>query len=642
EALAPDIALVNAVADCMEKAGASKLAVRVRGQVADASGEDGVLPVDWRDAWNWSRLRAHLDAIESRAELRSLASRRRDLEAGLARLYEDVVSKSAWLSTKLGASPRVLSALESYRSAVRKIGQGTGPAAIYNRRDAQKAMLDAQGAIPCWVMSHSKVSETLPADLGSFDLVIVDEASQSDIWALPAVLRGKKILVVGDDKQVSPNGGFVLTEHVQSLRQRFLSEQPYEAILSGNRSLYDIASTVYAAQKVMLREHFRCVAPIIGYSARYYSDLQPLRIAKASERIDPPLVDIFIDGGTRDKKDRNRLEAECIVEEIEAIVANQALKGRTLGVVTLLGSEQAKHIDTVVRQRISAKELIQREFDVGDARLFQGSERDIMFLSMVVDPSDCSALAGVSVEQRFNVAASRARDRMYLVRSVEMKDLSDKDLRRGLLDHFNKPTAGAVRDLSAQSLIGLCDSKFEEDVFSSLVARGYRVVPQVKAGAFAIDMVVEGMNDARLAIECDGDAFHGPEHWQADMSRQRVLERAGWTFWRCFASTWALRKDDVLEELVQRLTAMGIDPLGAIDRIPSLVEYRAWSPAKPEDDEDDKPGKAVEEAIAASKAVPAQVIVEPAPVGPNTTPIVPLVVPRFIDGNAGDAYEQRT
>ena len=46
------------------------------------------------------------------------------------------------------------------------------------------------------------------------------------------------------------------------------------------------------------------------------------------------------------------------------------------------------------------------------------------------------------------------------------------------------------------------------------------------------------------------------------MSRQRILERAGWTFWRCFASMWCLRKEEVFEELIERLTSMGVEPLG--------------------------------------------------------------------------------
>jgi hypothetical protein len=122
-------------------------------------------------------------------------------------------------------------------------------------------------------------------------------------------------------------------------------------------------------------------------------------------------------------------------------------------------------------------------------------------------------------------------------------------------------------------------------------------VPQVKAGSFRIDMVVEGENDSRLAIECDGDEFHGPDRWQADMQRQRVLERAGWTFWRCFASTWSLHQEDVLKELLDRLTAMGIEPLGALERIPSLVEYRAWTPKTDANSANDATAEALEAAI---------------------------------------------
>lgn len=52
-----------------------------------------------------------------------------------------------------------------------------------------------------------------------------------------------------------------------------------------------------------------------------------------------------------------------------------------------------------------------------------------------------------------------------------------------------------------------------------------------------IDTVVEGANDVRLTIKCEGDKFHSPGRWQAGMQRQRILERAGLVFWRCFAST---------------------------------------------------------------------------------------------------------
>lgn len=560
----------------IEEAGAPYLARRLRTLAAPESGDDIQWPVNWSRAWQYQRIAGHIAGLPQIEELSVLGKKRRELEDVLSHFYINLVSESAWLSTKNIASGRVLSALEAYKVAVRKFGKGTGASAGIHRRDAQKAMQDAQGAVPCWIMSHAKISETLPSHLGSFDLVIVDEASQSNLWALPAILRAKKILVVGDDKQVSPDGSFILGARIQELRRRFLSEQPYESVLTVDRSLYDLASTVFASQRVMLREHFRCVPTIISYSnqAFYGNQIQPLRIPKASERLDPPLVDIFARGGVRDGRDLNKLEAEAILEEIKAIVADPKMAGRTLGVVSLLGLDQAKHIDTLVRMHIDGKELLDREFYCGDARMFQGGERDIMFLSMVVSAGDCRALSGVQYEQRFNVAASRARDRMYLVRSVELAELSPADLRRGLLEHFARPTVGP--DIDEQGLLELCESGFERQVFSALTERGYRVTPQVQAGAYRIDMVVEGADDRRLAIECDGDAFHGPDRWPADMARQRVLERAGWEFWRCFASSWKASREVCLNDLLMRLEALRIKPLGKVAQLPQLVETREY------------------------------------------------------------------
>lgn len=560
----------------IEQAGAPKLASRVLSLPVESTGEDVVFPVSWRNAWNWARVRTYLDSIEARSELISLSTKRRDLEAGLSRLYKELVSKAAWLATKRNATPKVLQALAGYATAIRRIGQGTGPNATRYRKDAREAMLDAAGAVPCWIMSHARISESMPPDFGAFDLVIVDEASQSDLWALPAILRGKKILVVGDDKQVSPDGGFIAGQRIQELKTRFLNEQPYGTEMTPEKSLYDLAARVFAAEQVMLREHFRCVPHIIAYSNRmfYKGGIQPLRIPKSNERIEPPLVDIYVPDGYRNKHDQNDYEAKVIAEEISAILMNETLKDKTIGVVSLLGMEQAKYIDSVVRRRCDAAELYRRQFESGEARTFQGSERDIIFLSMVADRKNCHALSGLKFDQRFNVAASRARDRMYLVRSVNVSDLSDKDLRHTLLSHFNNPQVTDAEE--TELLLDRCESGFEREVFTLLCSLGYRVTPQVKTGAYRIDMVVEGEGDSRLAIELDGDEYHGPDRWQQDMNRQRVLERAGWEFWRCFASTWSLRKDEILQELLARLTAMGIEPTGAILHAPSVVEKRTW------------------------------------------------------------------
>ena len=73
--------------------------------------------------------------------------------------------------------------------AISKIGKGTGKRAAIFRQNARNASERANHAVPCWIMPHWRVSEALPSHLGSFDLVIIDEASQSDFSALPALLK---------------------------------------------------------------------------------------------------------------------------------------------------------------------------------------------------------------------------------------------------------------------------------------------------------------------------------------------------------------------------------------------------------------------------------------------------------------------
>jgi very-short-patch-repair endonuclease len=128
---------------------------------------------------------------------------------------------------------------------------------------------------------------------------------------------------------------------------------------------------------------------------------------------------------------------------------------------------------------------------------------------------------------------------------------------------------------TGSALIDLCESGFERDVFSALIECGYHVTPQVGAEGFSIDMVVEGVGGRRLAVECDGDRYHGPEKWADDMRRQRVLERVGWTFWRCFGSNWSLNRSAVFDDLLQTLERSGIRPMGATAAPAQDTEHRS-------------------------------------------------------------------
>lgn len=563
--LKPKFDTVRRVTELVADSGAPLYANHLRQPASENL--DALLPNNWRHSWKLRRLESYLNEIDAQEELKALSKLRKSLEEDLSRAYQDVVVKRTWLKLAENASPSIRASLQAYLGAIKKIGKGTGKRAVRYRQDARNAAMQANAAVPCWIMPHYRISESLPPELGCFNLVIVDEASQSDLTALPALLRAEKVLIVGDDKQVSPDGVGLEEEKIRHLMTRFLGDQvdTYRPQMSPDRSIYDLFKVVFAKSSVMLKEHFRCVAPIIEYSKRefYNHELRPLRLPKASERLDPPLIDVLLKDGYR-QHDTNHAEAKFIVHEIKNLVSDDAFKDRSIGVVSLLADKQAYLIWEMLTEELGPELLQKHKIACGDARTFQGKERDIIFLSMVVAPNESRImpLTRDAYAQRFNVAASRARDRMYLVRSASIEHLSEADkLRRSLIGHFSAPFVqdeGRLEDLRK-----LCESPFELEVYDALTERGYWVTPQVKVGQFRIDLVVEGNNDLRLAVECDGDKYHGPDKWSDDMRRQRILERTGWTFWRCFASTWVRRKAEMIDDLVRTLEECGIEPIGA-------------------------------------------------------------------------------
>ena len=130
-----------------------------------------------------------------------------------------------------------------------------------------------------------------------------------------------------------------------------------------------------------------------------------------------------------------------------------------------------------------------------------------MFLSLVDSPQNgpLALRAEQLFKQRFNVAASRARDQLWIVHSLDPRhDLKQGDLRRKLIEHAEDPMA-VIRAINQGER--RTESRFEKEVLARLIRAGYRVRPQWKVGYYRIDLVVEGAG-RRLAVECDGDRFH--------------------------------------------------------------------------------------------------------------------------------------
>jgi hypothetical protein len=267
-------------------AGAVNWADRLRAEAASAEA-DLVVPADWQEAWDWASQLAYLEKIGATGDLAQLHAQRLSIEKELRDRFARLVKERTFFNLAVTMKGTAKAALQGFANIIRRLGAGGGQRAVLHRQNARQAMERCYDAVPCWIMPSWRVSEQLPAALGSFDLVILDEASQSDAREIPTLLRGKKVLVVGDDRQVSPSVAFLSIANVQRLRQNYLAEFPFGSEVEPGSSIYDLARVMFPDRFVMLKEHFRCVEPIIRFSMKFYNqELVPLRVPKASERLD--------------------------------------------------------------------------------------------------------------------------------------------------------------------------------------------------------------------------------------------------------------------------------------------------------------------------------------------------------------------
>ncbi|HEY0934031.1 MAG TPA: AAA domain-containing protein [Trebonia sp.] len=510
-------------------------------------------------AWEWSQAATWLAAIINAEDPARL---QRELEAGQRKVdwvTAELAAQSAWLAVAERLTDRERRGLTAWLDAIRRVGKGTGKYAPRFQKLAQEAMADAQTAVPVWIMPVHRVVESFGAT-ARFDVVIVDESSQCDIFGLAALALADKAIIVGDDKQISPQAIGTDESRVHELISQHIPDLPQAGLLDIKSSLYDLAKMRFPGV-IMLREHFRCLPEIIDFSNQlcYNGAILPLREQPA----DPSwrsVIDVHLEDGFREPgTDTNLAEAEFIVSKIAELCGDDAYDGKTFGVISMLADAQAELIERQLIERLGEKQMETRRIRCGNAYHFQGDERDVMFVSLVVAAGEgrrVSAMTRESDRQRMNVAASRARDQLWCVRSVALEDLLPDDVRNQFIRHCQHP--GLVDQATAEAEATF-DSDFERDVFRRITARGYRVKTQYQVGRYRIDLVVQGQR-GRLAVELDGDAYHGADRWEADRQRQAILERLGWTFHRIRGSAYYRDPEEALNGLWEHLESLGIRP----------------------------------------------------------------------------------
>jgi len=485
----------------------------------------------------------------------------------LKKLTIDLVTKKAWYNIIKFLEEKdnlaISQALKGWKQTVQKIGKGTGKNTNIHKKNAKEKMLLCQKVVPAWIMPLNKVFDTLNPVENKFDIIIIDEASQSDISSLILLYMAKKVIIVGDDKQVSPSDVGVNIDKINMFRKKYIKGKVANDDLYGIRSsLYSIVSTTF--QPISLREHFRSVPEIIGYSNKtsYDNQILPLRDSNSSI-LKPAIIDYKVNGRRDEKSKINRIEAETIVSLIEACLAMKEYKNSTFGVISLLGDEQAELIQDLIVKRIPATEIENHRILCGNSASFQGDERDIMFISLVDSSEENKSLRLVgegvegAIRKRYNVAISRAKDQLWIVHSIDKNSLKEGDLRKELFEYIDSLKENAFDKTTIENITA---SDFENEVARHLSEKNYTIKQKWRVGSYDIDMVAI-YDDKKIAIECDGKTLnHTEEEVIANLEEQEILERCGWKFIRVRASEYFRNPEKAIKDLIIQLDDKGVYP----------------------------------------------------------------------------------
>ena len=418
---------------------------------------------------------------------------------------------------------------------------------------------------PCWMASPLSVSQLLDSGRQYFDFVIFDEASQvlpED--AIPSILRGNKLVVAGDSKQLPPTTFFAAADD-----EEYASDEDAVAT-EGYESLLDAMNAFLNGS--YLDWHYRSRdESLINFSNHHiYQD----RLVTFPGPGGPPAISHVLvkqEFGVDGQEESSSQE----VQKVVALVLEHARSNpdQTLGVITM-GIRHMNRVQAALDQALENHTDLGafcdpnkgERFFVKNLERVQGDERDAIIISIGYGkdragnlPLRFGPLVPEGGRRRLNVAVTRARQRLTVVSSFSHLDLDLARVRPGsgveLLRNYLQYASTNGKRLGDAEVTGEPLNAFEAEVFDCLSAKGLKLIPQMGASRFRIDMVAEHPKKPGryvLAIECDGATYHSSYTVRdRDRLRQQQLENLGWRFHRIWSTDWFMRKEDEIQRALK-------------------------------------------------------------------------------------------
>jgi len=484
------------------------------------------------------------------------------------------------------------------------------------QRFPRDEFLKLKDAFPCILAGIRDYAEYIPLEPDIFDLVIIDEASQVSIaQAFPALLRAKKILILGDKRQFSNvKSAQARTdtnrEYQNNLRHSFMENVSEETAKLPKLEKFNIKTSILEFLEFIpnyhtrLRKHFRGYKEIISYSNKYFyqGKLEVMKIR--SKSIGDVIKFSFIehDDGTEMYQNTNLAEANYIVSELEKL--KQSESKSSVCIITPHTNQQKLLMERIDRhtERDYFFDTLQLKIMTFDT--CQGEERDTVFYSMVAtEQSDrlwgifIKDLGSIDIEedgriraQRLNVGFSRAKECVHFVLSKPLDKYTGSI--GDALRHYQNVLNEAQKERSIPEVDN--KSKMEPKVMNWFYQTKFwqenkddiEFIPQFKIGeylrqldstyshpSYKIDFLLvyrdKSNRDHKIIIEYDGFREHfdnidevnelNYEHYYSDgdVYREKVLESYGYKFLRINRFNIGNNPIETLNDRISKLVKKG-------------------------------------------------------------------------------------
>ena len=447
------------------------------------------------------------------------------------------------------------------------------------RQLMQKAGPAVQALKPVLMMSPLSVAQFLPAGQITFDLLVMDEASQiQPIDALGAIARCRQVVVVGDERQLPP------TRFFSKVTDGDGDDDDEGAQVADMESILGLFSARGLPQR-MLRWHYRSrhQSLIAVSNSQFYENKLIIVPSPYTAEAGMGLSFHHFPNGVFDTggSGANAIEAAAVANAIIQHAKNSP--EQSLGVATFSVRQRRAILDQleVLRREHPETEAFfdahsSEPFFVKNLENVQGDERDVIYISVGYGRNTQGTmsmrfgpLGNDGGERRLNVLISRAKLRCEVFSSITDDDIDlERAKGKGIVAFklFLRFARTGRMDLAGADAAGVADV-FESQVAAALRARGYDVHPRVGIAGLFIDLAVADPafpGRYLLGIECDGRSYSAARSARdRDRLRRAVLEDHGWAMHRIWSFDWLHRPQEELNRLVAAIEAAKTELAGS-------------------------------------------------------------------------------